>query len=741
MDRRAFTRVGGPSTLGVAVVMSLVAALGVALALPASAQPSRSPVPKGSGAAHSLPADAQVARSQATGAIRFLVLDAGQARAVAGAGTAADVAAGFFAANGRDVGMDDPSEARLESSSVDASGADLLTFVQVHAGLPVFHTMLKVRVAAGAVTSVSGTWVPGIALDTTPTIGAAEASRRAVRTSAAAPDATVSELPVLGIHRDGLLDDTAGGAARLAYQVRVNDAVAGVAEDVYVDARDGSVIDRVERDPHALNRAVFDANDRRVWVEGDADPIVAPAGATPADVAEWQQAIDHAASFYNLLGSISGPDGPRGAGQQMSSHMQRACRNNAFTDGASVFVCAGSATDDVIAHEWGHVLSVAVTGFMSSDVEESFADVWGETVDQLNGSGVDQPATDRSDDCPSADDPEQSNVRWKIAEDLGFTFRDMWNPICVGGIGKASDGYDPDGEPHAMAALGNHAFARAVDGGTYGGVALTPLGITKAVNIWWAAEQLMFPGATYADLAIALTSACSSLVGVDLPALSVTSPGRRSSGQVVSADDCADVEAIIDVVEMRDAHPPLLLEQTISFAPISDQVIGSAPITLTATASSGLPVSFTTPTPAVCAVVNGRLVIVAEGVCAVFATQDGSDEWAAAPPVGNQFIVGVLIGELHPTPGERVKKGAVVTVSFQLFDVRGRKVTPSRIEVALMFVGSDAPVAMSYNPKSKTFSSSFTARGSVGTETPVEVGVGADGWFVGGAVTSVVVKK
>ncbi|MEJ7719075.1 MAG: hypothetical protein WKF58_00830 [Ilumatobacteraceae bacterium] len=53
----------------------------------------------------------------------------------------------------------------------------MLTFSQVHVGLPVFHAMLKVRIAACVVTSVSGTLVPGIALEPTPTIGRKEALR------------------------------------------------------------------------------------------------------------------------------------------------------------------------------------------------------------------------------------------------------------------------------------------------------------------------------------------------------------------------------------------------------------------------------------------------------------------------------------------------------------------------------------------------------------------------------------
>lgn len=85
----------------------------------------------------------------------------------------------------------------------------------------------------------------------------------------------------------------------------------------------------------------------------------------------------------------------------------------------------------------------------------------------------------------------------------------------------------------------------------------------------------------------------------------------------------------------------------------------------------------------------------------------------------------------------------MVTVSFGLLDVRHRKIVPSRIEVALLFVGSEPPLLMSYDLARRTFSGSFVVDRSLapGSEIPIEVGVGAEGWFVGGAVTSMVVKK
>ena len=79
--------------------------------------------------------------------------------------------------------------------------------------------------------------------------------------------------------------------------------------------------------------------------------------------------------------------------------------------------------------------------------------------------------------------------------------------------------------------------------------------------------------------------------------------------------------------------------QTISFAALPDVTYGSGPIGLTATASSGLPVSFTTTTPDVCAVSDSTVTLTSTGSCTVTASQAGDDTWAPAPDVSQSFTV------------------------------------------------------------------------------------------------------
>ena len=79
--------------------------------------------------------------------------------------------------------------------------------------------------------------------------------------------------------------------------------------------------------------------------------------------------------------------------------------------------------------------------------------------------------------------------------------------------------------------------------------------------------------------------------------------------------------------------------QTITFGPLANQALGTAPFTLSATASSGLPVSFASTTPAVCTVSGSTVTLAAVGQCSIQASQAGNGSYAAATPVTQSFQV------------------------------------------------------------------------------------------------------
>jgi hypothetical protein len=79
--------------------------------------------------------------------------------------------------------------------------------------------------------------------------------------------------------------------------------------------------------------------------------------------------------------------------------------------------------------------------------------------------------------------------------------------------------------------------------------------------------------------------------------------------------------------------------QTISFAPLPDKLVSDPPFSVSATASSGLPVAFASLTTAVCTVSGNTVTLVATGTCTIEATQPGNASFAAAPPVSQSFAV------------------------------------------------------------------------------------------------------
>ncbi len=78
--------------------------------------------------------------------------------------------------------------------------------------------------------------------------------------------------------------------------------------------------------------------------------------------------------------------------------------------------------------------------------------------------------------------------------------------------------------------------------------------------------------------------------------------------------------------------PGSQLSQTITFGPLSNRAFGSAPFAVSASADSGLPVSFNSQTTQVCTVSGTTVTLVSVGTCTIQATQAGSDNYAPATP-------------------------------------------------------------------------------------------------------------
>ncbi len=103
--------------------------------------------------------------------------------------------------------------------------------------------------------------------------------------------------------------------------------------------------------------------------------------------------------------------------------------------------------------------------------------------------------------------------------------------------------------------------------------------------------------------------------------------------------------------------------QTISFTNPGVQNFGTSP-TLTATASSGLPVTYTSSTPDVCTVTSGGvLTFLKSGTATIHADQAGDGIYMPAPTVTRSFTVSAVLPGA-PTIGTVAAGDKLATVSF-----------------------------------------------------------------------------
>lgn len=144
-----------------------------------------------------------------------------------------------------------------------------------------------------------------------------------------------------------------------------------------------------------------------------------------------------------------------------------------------------------------------------------------------------------------------------------------------------------------------------------------------------------------ASLAVALASGSSCTIAVEFePASSGT-----ISGSIVLTDTAINaarpgypITQSISLAGSATGDP-----QTITFHPITTVEHIKSTISLSASANSGLAVSFSSSTPKVCGVSGAKAALLAVGTCTIEATQAGNDVYAAATPVKQSFAIKVDI--------------------------------------------------------------------------------------------------
>jgi hypothetical protein len=149
-----------------------------------------------------------------------------------------------------------------------------------------------------------------------------------------------------------------------------------------------------------------------------------------------------------------------------------------------------------------------------------------------------------------------------------------------------------------------------------------------------------------------------------------------------------------------------LLPQTISFGTIPAETVGGS-LTLGATASSGLSVTYTTTTPTICTITGSVANFIGVGSCSITAAQAGNASYAPAPSVTQQVSVAAA-----PVAGFSVSAnpGSVSVVQGQS---AGTAVTVTPVNGFAGTVGFSASglptgVTASFSPASATSGTTVT---------------------------------
>ncbi len=528
---------------------------------------------------------------------------------------AAKVAA-FLAEHGGLLGIDDSArQLKLMSVEKDQYGHSHVSYQQMHDKVPVLGAVLKGHVSPdGRLTAINGKFIPGIDVPTKAIVGRDQANQSAItrvgqQQPSAFKDVALSvKAAKLVVYRTNLTRGAAG-ENRLAYEVQV--VGNQVREFVYIDALTGKVVDQISGIHGLKSRRVHEVNINAppTWQEGDL---------RPAPHAAQEDEIVGAGHAYNLFFNLSGGtyrswDSNDALMITVNNDPTIICPN-ANWNGTSTNYCSGTSADDVVVHEWTHAYTQETSGliysYQSGALNESYSDIFGETVDIINNrEGVEGTAATGTDAKRSEDDTQCSefmselpqdddSIRWLIGEDaFAFTplppfgdagIRDMWRPRCSGGeffFGNPGHGssslYHCDasdgGGVHVNSSINNRAYALLVDGETVSldddgnafanPVTVTGIGLTKAAHIFWRANSVYNgPATNFNANADSLLMACNDLIGTNLNKLVTNAedgtgfmganddtidPTPEPSGQVITAADCQQVANAIAAVEMR----------------------------------------------------------------------------------------------------------------------------------------------------------------------------------------------
>jgi bacillolysin len=533
-----------------------------------------------------------------------------------------DYGAAFLAGSAHDLQV-------VSVGALDALGMERVRFRQTYRGIPIAGAEVSVHLRGDAVRAVHAKTLPGLdGISVEPVVPAAAAESTAAVAAGRRYGDSASVTPArLELLNRGLLEGRQT-ETRLAWFVEATGP--RLREYVWIDAQTGQLLLQINQLTDAKDRRIYDGEDPPGTPYGDLPGTLARSeGQSATTDTDTDLAYQYSGDTYEYFFGEHGRDSFDGMGGTLVSTVHF-CPNsascpfqNAFWNGTQMVYGEGfSAADDVAAHELTHAVTERTANLFyymqSGALNESYSDIFGETVDLTNVSGNDL-----------------SGVRWLLGEDVpGFgAIRDMMDPTVFADPGKMSDaelycGDSDAGGVHSNSGIPNHAYALVVDGGSYNAHSVTGIGLTKAGKIEFRVlSQYLISSSDFRDNYDALLAACDDLTG--------------TAG--ITAGDCAEVADALDAVEMGD-----------SWACTSPVPQAAVPDLCSAGEAPGILAQFDWETPIglpACpthSLPTGWCVTESDSVLGEFATSGGKSAWGYAPATTSLRTLSLQITGILP---------------------------------------------------------------------------------------------
>ncbi|NCU11270.1 MAG: autotransporter domain-containing protein, partial [Sphingomonadaceae bacterium] len=336
-----------------------------------------------------------------------------------------------------------------------------------------------------------------------------------------------------------------------------------------------------------------------VVIAGNTASFTASASGTPAPTVQWQVSTDSGASFSNISGAIS---------TTLSFTAVAGDNNKQFR---AVFAnSAGTATTTAAT------LSVQTPPVITTQPV-------GATV--APGQGIPVSVAASGNPAPT--------YNWLYSQDGGASFTSLSTSASFTLVA-----------PTPRVLLLKVIVSNAAGSVTSDTVTLTWAKQGQTISFTSTAPtSAVVGGATYAVSATA-TSGLAVSYSVDPSASSICSvTGSTVSfigvGTCVINANQAGNSSFDPAPQVQQAFAVGQGSNVITFPPLSDTPFASPPPALSATASSGLAVSYASNSTGICTVSGGAISFVAGGTCSITASQDGNATYQAATPVTQTFAV------------------------------------------------------------------------------------------------------